>query len=212
MLGIISVAPGPARRVVDDAGDSPPVSAADAAATSVDGRLDQVVGEMVEEIDELGGVVGVITRAEMRRRAARHRAVFVVVVGSDGRVLVHRRADHKDVWASMWDLAVGGVVAAGEHEDDAARRELAEEIGLTDVVLSPIGGGRYDDLAVRLQGRVYLVRSDGPFRFTDGEVTAAEWMTLEELLRAVRAPGRRGPGPFVPDSVALALPLLAAHL
>ena len=68
----------------------------------------------------------------MRRHRLRHRATFVVVRCSRGHVLMHRRSDTKDLWPGRWDLAVGGVVTAGEGYDDAARRELAEEVGVTD--------------------------------------------------------------------------------
>ena len=37
----------------------------------------------------------------------------------------------KDVYPSYYDVAVGGVVGAGESYDDGAQRELAEELGIT---------------------------------------------------------------------------------
>ena len=64
-----------------------------------------------------------VSRAEMRAHNLQHRAVSTAVLGSDGRLLVHRRSATKDVWPGMWDLAAGGVVAASETYDDAARRE-----------------------------------------------------------------------------------------
>ena len=63
----------------------------------------------------------------MRRTGARHRATYVIVRTSDGGVVVHRRADWKDVCPGYWDLCFGGVVDAGEDWDVAAARELAEQ-------------------------------------------------------------------------------------
>lgn len=152
-------------------------------------------------VDEHDRVVRTVTRAEMRAGRLRHRAVFVAVQGSDGRLLVHRRAEHKDVWPGRWDVAVGGVVAAGEQGDVAAGRELAEELGVT-APLEPIGGGAYDDADVSLVGRCYRCVHDGPFRFTDGEITEVRWVDAVGLdaLRRVE--------PFVPDSIVLVLPHL----
>jgi 8-oxo-dGTP pyrophosphatase MutT (NUDIX family) len=133
----------------------------------------------------------------MRRDRLRHRATFVVVRATDGRVLIHRRSDSKDLWPGRWDLAVGGVVTAGEAYDDAAERELAEEVGITGVPLVALGSGRYDDEDVHLVARLYEVVSDGPLTFADGEVVEACFVT-PAALRA-----RLAVDLFVPDSVAL---------
>jgi isopentenyldiphosphate isomerase len=142
-------------------------------------------------------VVATVTRAVMRRDRLRHRTTFVVVRATDRRVLIHRRSDDKDVWPGRWDLAVGGVVTAGEDYDVAARRELAEEIGVTGTTLVPLGAGRYDDDEVHILARLYEVVCDGPFTFADGEVVEARFVTLAELRRRLAADS------FVPDSVAL---------
>jgi isopentenyldiphosphate isomerase len=158
--------------------------------------------ELVEEVDPDGTPLRVVTRAEMRRGHLRHRCVYLPVLSSDGRLLVHRRAADKDVWPDRWDVAPGGVVGAGESWEHAAARELAEEVGLEDVDLEPIGGGRYEDDQVAIVGRVFRVTSDGPFTFADGEVVEARFVTPDELaaLRETAA--------FCPDSLALVLPLV----
>ena len=46
-----------------------------------------------------------------------------------GRLYVHRRTDDKDVYPGMYDMTAGGVLAVGETYLEAARRELAEELG-----------------------------------------------------------------------------------
>ena len=86
--------------------------------------------ELVEEVDERGRVVRVVTRATMRAENLRHRNIGVVVRRPTGAVVVHRRADWKDVHPSLWDIVFGGVPAVGEDDADAAVRELAEEAGL----------------------------------------------------------------------------------
>ncbi len=158
--------------------------------------------ELVDVVDDRDDVVAVVTRAEMRARRLQHRAVFVAVLGSDGRLLVHRRADSKDVWPGQWDIAAGGVVASGEGYDDAAVRELAEELGVEGVVLEPLGAGRFADDDVAVLAGLYRCVCDGPFTFTDGEIAEVRWVDragLEALMARER---------FVPDSVALVLPLL----
>ncbi|MGD9701887.1 MAG: NUDIX hydrolase [Acidimicrobiia bacterium] len=158
--------------------------------------------ELVEVIDESDHVVEVVPRWRMRAENLRHRAVYVLVTDSAGRLLIHRRSDAKDVWPGRWDLAAGGVVGVGESYGEAARRELAEELGIGDVPLEPFGACTYADAEVVLIGRVYRVRHDGPVRFADGEVVEARWVSRIELDERLRR------DPFVPDSPAAALPLL----
>ena len=142
------------------------------------------------------------TRSRIRAANLRHRSVAIAVLGSDGRLLVHRRSTAKDVWPGMWDVCAGGVVASGETYAQAAERELAEELGIDGAALEPIGAGRYEDDAVRVIGRCFRVVHDGPFRFVDGEVAEIRHVTASELHRLARE------ADFVPDSWAMVLPLL----
>ena len=61
-------------------------------------------------------------------------------------------------------------MAAGETYEMCAERELAEELGVADVALAPLGSGRWDDVDSREISRIFLTVSDGPFEFADGEV------------------------------------------
>lgn len=163
---------------------------------------DQTRIEQVEVVDFDGNVIDVVPRTQMRAEKLRHRSVFIAVVNDDGDLLVHRRADHKDVWPGWWDVAVGGVVGVGEDYDVAARRELREELGIDAGKIDHIGTGAYVDSTVRVVASCYVVVDNGPFQFTDDEITEAHWVTAEELDIWLSAK------PFLPDSIALVLPRL----
>ena len=156
--------------------------------------------EAVEEVDREGNVTGIVTRSAMRAGRLRHRAVFVVVTNMAGDLLVHRRAETKDVWPGWWDIAVGGVTAPGETWEVAARREVREEIGVEATMLEPLGTGLYEDDTVRVVGAVFCCASEGPFTFPDGEIEEAHWAKRGELAHWLA--GKR----FLPDSLALVLP------
>jgi isopentenyldiphosphate isomerase len=169
---------------------------------SAGGEVTAPAQQLVEWVDEDGRVRGIVTRARVRAENLLHRSVFVVVWSSRGEILVHRRAEWKDVWPGYWDLAVGGVVSVAEQWPAAARRELAEEIGLEAVELDDLGGFRYGDRQVEELAHVFAVRGDGPFRFEDGEVTAVEWVPVANLREWVDA------HVVCPDSVAGVLPVI----
>ena len=133
----------------------------------------------------------------------RHRTVFVVVVNHAGELLVHKRAAWKDVWPGRWDLAFGGVCAPGEPWEVAAARELDEEAGAHAELLY-LGQDAYEDDEVRELARIYLARYDGPFSFTDGEVTAIAWVPPLELPSWIER------HQLCPDTRALVMPRLDA--
>lgn len=161
--------------------------------------------ELVDVVDDDDRVVATVSRAEIRAHNLQHRAVSIAVLGLDGHLLVHRRAATKDVWPSMWDIAAGGVVAAGETYELAARRELAEELGVVADEWELLGEGRFADGAVSLIGRGFLVQHGGPFQFTDGEIAEVRWVDRDELAVLLATET------FVPDNLALLLPLLRAR-
>ena len=115
-----------------------------------------------------------------------------------GQVLIHRRPEDKDVWPGRWDLAAGGVVAAGSRSTTPRRRELAEELGISGVEFVHLGDGDFADESVDSVVRMYYVAWDGPVNFADGEVVEAHWVSGDDLR------ARLARDPFVPDSVAMA--------
>ena len=158
--------------------------------------------EMVEEIDLAGNVLRLVTRRKMRAEQLCHRSVFIAVMSEKGDLLVHKRAETKDIWPGWWDVAVGGVVAPGEPWDVAAARELREELGIEGVGLEFLGTGAYRDPDVQLVSATFLCRTEGPFTFADGEITEAHWVSKAEIPLWLQ--GKQ----VLPDTVALVVPRL----
>jgi len=144
--------------------------------------------ELVDVVDEQDRVIRQVSRREMRARNLRHRAVYVLVFNSAGQLFVHQRTASKDIYPGYHDVAAGGVLAAGETYDDGARRELAEELGITGVPLRRLFALRYEDSHTRVIGRVYSCTYDGAVALQESEIAAGQWMDLDCVLeRAQRA-------------------------
>ena len=151
--------------------------------------------ELVDVVDADGRVVANVTRREMRARRLPHRSVYLLVFDRAGRLFVHLRTPEKDVYPSHWDVAIGGVLAAGESFDVGARREAREELGV-DVAPEALFPLRWTDATNEVHGMVYRASHDGPFRLQPEEIVRGEFVALDD----VRA--RAAHEPFCPDGLA----------
>ena len=164
--------------------------------------------ELVALYGEDGRPCGSAPRSRMRAENLHHAATAVVVRDPLGRVYVHRRTPTKDVYPGRLDFAAGGVVGAGEDPREAAVRELAEELGVTGVALTPLGEGDFRDHHTSYRGFCFVVEWGGPLRWQPEEVASGEWMTLEALVAAIE----QQPDDFMPDTVGLLGPWLGERL
>ena len=155
--------------------------------------------ERVDWIDDEGHVIEVVTRSRLRTENLRHRSVAVIVTTTSGRLVVQRRAETKDVYPGWWDIGAGGVVTSGEDLAVAARRELAEELGV-DARPEYVCVERFENDQAREICSVYRLVHDGPFHPADGEAVEIRAVDPDEFADlAARAP-------FLPGSLAMLLP------
>lgn len=152
--------------------------------------------ELVDIIDDAGRTVATMPRREMRGRRLPHRCVYVLLFNQRGELLLHLRTASKDAYPSHWDVTVGGVLAAGEGFDAAARREVREELGI-DAEPERLFPFRYADAATVVQGMVYRLVHDGPFRLQPEEIVRGEFAPAEAVA------GRAAREPFCPDGLAV---------
>lgn len=86
-------------------------------------------------VDQTGAVVGSATRGACHGGSMLlHPVVHLHVFNSRGELYLQKRPLWKDIQPGRWDTAVGGHVDWGESVEEALRREVREELGITDFV------------------------------------------------------------------------------
>ena len=89
--------------------------------------------ELLPLVNELGQVIGKATRRECHSGSKPlHPVVHLHVFNRAGELFLQQRPAWKDIQPNKWDTAVGGHVDLGEDIATALRREVKEELGLTD--------------------------------------------------------------------------------
>ena len=115
-----------------------------------------------------------------------HLVVHIWVVSSDGRILIQRRSSERKLMPGEW-AATGGAAISGESSFEAAKRELAEELGLK----------RSRETLVKLLRLkrknsfldVWVTTCDLPAEdlvLQKSEVDTAKWVKKQELDRMIR--------------------------
>ncbi|SDH70173.1 Isopentenyldiphosphate isomerase [Pseudomonas flavescens] len=151
--------------------------------------------ELVAWVDEQDRVLGALPRAELRRRGLIGRGTFILLFNPAGELCVHRRTLSKAVYPGYWDVAAGGMVAAGESYLASAERELAEELGIGDAVLREHGRFFFDQPDNRIWCAVFSAVSDAPLLLQPEEVLEARFMTVAAAQFDAQSK------PYCPDSL-----------
>lgn len=140
--------------------------------------------ELFDVVDTEDRVVRQESRTVVHRERLLHRAVHVFVFNAAGQLFLQRRSLTKDSAPGKWVSSCSGHVDSGEHYDEAARRELSEEIGL----FEPQGMERlFKEAACAATGQefvwVYRCHAEGPFVLDPEEVMEGQWIDLPALER-----------------------------
>ena len=142
--------------------------------------------ELFPIVNEEGYVVGKATRGEFHSGThLLHPVVHLHVFNSQGDIYLQRRPEWKDIQPGKWDTAVGGHIDYGETPEDALRREVREELGITD--FTPIAMGKYVFESQRERELVYVHRTiyDGSIHPSADELDGGRFWTLQEICDSI---------------------------
>lgn len=112
--------------------------------------------------------------------------ILICIFNSENKMLIQHRQPFKNPWPNLWDVTVGGSSIAGETSQDAAERELFEEIGLK---------LNFDNmrpaLTINFYGSfndVYLINNDvntNSLTLQQEEVKEVKWASMYEIISMI---------------------------
>ena len=141
--------------------------------------------EMCDVVDGEDRVLEPRLRSEVHVNNFPHRAVHLWIFNSEGELFLQKRSPWKGNHPDLWCSSAAGHVDAGESYEEAAHREMREEIGADcqlvkfwKVDATPETGHEFVEFLTGL--------CDGPFRFAPGEVETGAFFPVEQIRRWVK--------------------------
>lgn len=151
------------------------------------------LAELIVLVDEKGTAVGQAEKwSSHHLQTPLHLAFSCYVFGRKGRFLATRRASDKRVWPGVWSNTVCGHPMPGETMEDAIRRRLWYELGMTvgDLqVALPAYRYRAPPFAGIVENEfcpVYLASASAGPQPNPEEVENFRWLSWPEFLSASR--------------------------
>lgn len=84
-------------------------------------------------VNETGETIGKATRQECHSGSKQlHPVIHLHIFNDNGDLYLQKRSMTKDIQPGKWDTAVGGHIDYGETVEEALRREVREELGITE--------------------------------------------------------------------------------
>jgi 16S rRNA (adenine1518-N6/adenine1519-N6)-dimethyltransferase len=129
-------------------------------------------------VDKHDRKIGEARRSEVHENNLRHRAIHVLIFNQKGELLLQKRSPWKDRHPSLWDSSAAGHVSVDEEYDAAARRELAEELGV-ETKLNRVAKIQASERTGEEFIWLYSGESEGPFHFPRMEIDAVQFFPIE---------------------------------
>lgn len=139
--------------------------------------------ELLDIVDKNGNYTGdAVERKQAQELGLLHWEVIIIIVNEKKQILLQKRSANKKHFPNKWALC-SGLVISGESCEEAAVRELKEELGVEFQI---------DDLHL-LEKNLNLTRfyyvitnyDESQFVIQKEELSSVKWFDLDEILEKV---------------------------
>lgn len=148
--------------------------------------------ELIEIVDKNGEFTGqILDKDEAHDKNLLHNEVATFVLNDNGQILLQKRSANKRFDPNKWGLCAGHV-DAGENLEDAALREIKEEIGL-DVPkgeLYPFGEKEFviKDSNSHVANFYYIKTNldANDFVIQEEELSEVKWFNIDDVIEMIK--------------------------
>ena len=145
-------------------------------------------------VNEEGKTIGKATRKECHSGSKMlHPVVHLHIFNDNGDLYLQKRSMRKDIQPGKWDTAVGGHIDYGESVEEALRREVREELGVTDFSPVLITSYIFESAIEKELVNTFRTVYNGPFNPDPEELDGGRFWAIDEILESI------GKGIFTPN-------------
>lgn len=141
--------------------------------------------EFFDIVNEKDEVVGKIPENRQNTiKPSQLRFINIIITNNDRKIVVPKRSSNRRIFPNCYDFSVGGHVNSGEEYEEAAYRELKEELGITNVKLLEVAYfSPYDSNSKTFQ-KVYILKYNNEITDYDQDgIEKLYYMTKEEVKK-----------------------------
>lgn len=138
--------------------------------------------EMFPLVDELGNITGAASRGECHNGSKLlHPVVHLHVFNDKGELFLQKRPAWKDIQPDKWDTAVGGHVDLGENAEQALKREVREELGITEYEPQFVTSYVFESKVEKELVFVYKTTYNGEITPSKDELAGGRFWSVQEI-------------------------------
>ena len=137
--------------------------------------------KIFDVVDSEDIVIGKASRFQVHNDDLMHRSVHILVFNSTGSLFLQKRAMVKAESPGLWDSSAAGHVESGEDYISCAKRELNEELSLSDVQLDEVLFIPAQSTTFWEHVRVYKCVTDSNIYINKNEISEGRYIKLSEV-------------------------------
>ena len=134
-------------------------------------------------VNEMGETIGKATRKECHSGSKQlHPVIHLHIFNDAGELYLQKRSMTKDIQPGKWDTAVGGHIDYGETVEEALRREVREELGITAFTPQFITRYVFESTIEKELVNTFRTIYNGEIKPDTEELDGGRFWSLEEIM------------------------------